>query len=356
MIPLINVSLVLLVFFMMTAGAIAVASNIQLPEAAHNLTSGNEAMIWVGVQAVEADPSAPPYYSIGEGENPPTSKDDEGLTEKQVLDRLDAKLKEKAGRKVDVQVPRRRQPACRLHPPPASGAGTPPRPDRQEISARQREEVMSWKVRHEGSPRAVDGLTPGQVAQGLLDGRWEPTDEVMGPQDQQWTALENHPQFAEVALEVEPPPAKPYDDETRLDMNAMINVCLVLLVFFILTTSYAALQRLIDMPGTSQTRISGAPKITDKEVKELMIKVEVRMVRGPDDKDVPVVKIEGDVVPKDDLQTALSRFVKDTRKTELLIDYSPRVPYGLIIAIQDAAAGAGIRQVHILVPREEEGK
>ena len=92
---------------------------------------------------------------------------------------------------------------------------------------------------------------------------------------------------------MEPPPAKPYDDETRLDMNAMIDVCLVLLVFFILTTSYAALQRLIDMPGTSQTRISGAPKITDKEVKELMIKVEVRMVRGPDDKDVPVVKIEG---------------------------------------------------------------
>jgi len=104
MIPLIDVSLVLLVFFMMTAGAIAVASNIKLPEATYNLTSGNEAMIWVGVQAVEADPSALPYYSIGEGENPPASKDDEGLTEKQVLERLDAKLKERAGLKVDVQV------------------------------------------------------------------------------------------------------------------------------------------------------------------------------------------------------------------------------------------------------------
>ena len=56
------------------------------------------------MQAVEADPSAPPYYSIGEGEKPPASKDDEGLTEKQVLERLDAKLKERAGRKVDVQV------------------------------------------------------------------------------------------------------------------------------------------------------------------------------------------------------------------------------------------------------------
>jgi hypothetical protein len=31
------------------------------------------------------------------------------------------------------------------------------------------------------------------------------------------------------------PPAKPYDDETRLDMTALIDVTLVLLIFFILT-------------------------------------------------------------------------------------------------------------------------
>src|SRR6516162_9486 len=47
MIPLIDVSLVLLVFFIMTAGAVVAASNIKLPEAQYNLTSGNEAMIWI---------------------------------------------------------------------------------------------------------------------------------------------------------------------------------------------------------------------------------------------------------------------------------------------------------------------
>ena len=56
---------------------------------------------------------------------------------------------------------------------------------------------MSWKVRHEGSPRAVEGLTAGQVAQGLVDGHWEPTDEVMGPDDQQWVAIENHQKATE---------------------------------------------------------------------------------------------------------------------------------------------------------------
>jgi biopolymer transport protein ExbD len=110
MVPLIDVSLVLLVFFIMTAGAVAVAAGYHLPEASHNLTSGNESMIWIGMKALEADPTAPPTYSIGEGEKSP-AKDDEGLTEKQVLDRLDALLKkrqeeieQKGGRKSDLKV------------------------------------------------------------------------------------------------------------------------------------------------------------------------------------------------------------------------------------------------------------
>ena len=62
---------------------------------------------------------------------------------------------------------------------------------------------MSWQVRHEGSPRTVDNLTPGQIAQGLEDGLWEPTDEVRGPDDPNWVAIENHPIFAEVAADVD---------------------------------------------------------------------------------------------------------------------------------------------------------
>ena len=127
----------------------------------------------------------------------------------------------------------------------------------------------------------------------------------------------------------------------------------MLLVFFILTTSYAALQRLINSPAMTREKIHGAAKITDKQVAEFMIKVTARMERGADDKDAPVVKVEEKVVPLYRLRTELTRYVKDTRKTELLIDHSPRVPHGVIIAIQDAAAGAGVQQVHILVPPEE---
>jgi biopolymer transport protein ExbD len=214
---------------------------------------------------------------------------------------------------------------------------------------------MTWKVRHEGSPRAVEGLTQAQVVQGLLDGHWEPTDEVMGPDEQRWVAIESHPQLEEVALEMEPAPPKTYDDETRLDMTPLIDVCLVLLVFFILTTSYAALQRMIEAANLNRDKPSGVPVVTDKQVKELMVKVDVRMERrdeGGQTKDVPVIKVEGEKVEPDQLQAVLSRYCKDTRKTELLIDASPRVPHRVIIAVQDAAAGAGITRVHSLVPPE----
>jgi biopolymer transport protein ExbD len=215
---------------------------------------------------------------------------------------------------------------------------------------------MTWKVRHEGSPRAVEGLTLQQVVQGLLEGQWEPTDEVMGPQDEHWTAIENHPQLAEVAADLEPPEPKHYDDETRLDMTALIDVCLVLLVFFILTTTYAALQRLIEMPAMAADKPLGAMVITKEKVDQVMVKVDVRMRRvsgGDKDKEEPVIKVEGETVAPEDLRAVLSRFARDRRKTELLIDYSWNVPHGTIIAIQDAASGAGYNMVHILVPRDE---
>ena len=39
---------------------------------------------------------------------------------------------------------------------------------------------MTFSVRHEGSPRAVSGLTAAEIIAGLEVGRWEPTDEVRG--------------------------------------------------------------------------------------------------------------------------------------------------------------------------------
>jgi biopolymer transport protein ExbD len=206
---------------------------------------------------------------------------------------------------------------------------------------------MTWKIRHEGSPRSIEGLTLAEVLEGLQDGLWEPTDEVQGPDDAAWVAIENHPLLAEVAAEFEPPPPRTYDDETRLDMTALIDVCMVLLVFFILTTSYAALQKRLLSPNVTGGE-AGIPVVTEKEVAEQMIHVTVKMEDGK-----PVYRVEKNAVPEESLLTVLKGFVKKTSRTRLLLEHDFDVPHGATVAVQDAAQGAGMDRVLLLIPNAE---
>ena len=102
MIPLIDVSLVLLVFFIMTTTGVVLASNIPTPPAMFgNLVADPGEMIWIGIDKGAGDA---PVYSIGEGDRPPAGPEDRDLaSQKQVLDRLDAKL-EARGNRVKVLV------------------------------------------------------------------------------------------------------------------------------------------------------------------------------------------------------------------------------------------------------------
>lgn len=199
---------------------------------------------------------------------------------------------------------------------------------------------MSWKIRHQGSPQSIDDLLPAQIIEGLQDGLWEPTDEVMGPNDAAWQSLESHPQFEEVAAEWEPPIRGEPEDETRLDMNPLIDVCLVLLIFFILTTSYAALQKYLDSPGMSEKSKDGLPTISQEKLKEFAIKVVARMEGGK-----PVIRIEDQPVAPEDLVGALRPWVKDQRRTSLWLNISDDVPYDIEIKIRDSAKGAGVERV-----------
>jgi biopolymer transport protein ExbD len=202
-----------------------------------------------------------------------------------------------------------------------------------------------WKVRHEGSPTALGDLTLAQVAQGLADGRWEPTDEVLGPQDTSWIAMESHPQLAEIAAELEPPPPRVYDDETRLDMNALIDVCLVLLIFFILTTSYAVLQKRLEAPGVSANR-AGPAIVTREKVAQQMISVLVKMENGK-----PTIKVEEQVIEPDRLESELRKFVNSTQKTQLLLDADEDVPQHTVVEVVDAAKGAGIEKINLVTEK-----
>jgi biopolymer transport protein ExbD len=204
---------------------------------------------------------------------------------------------------------------------------------------------MSWKIRHEGSPRAIEGLTLPQVLDGLRDGLWEPTDEVLGPQDRAWTALERHPETADTAADLEPPPPPAHDDETRLDMNPLIDVALVLLIFFILTTTYQTMAKMLDMPDAATQQEKGLPVANPEQVRQRTVRVEVRR-----DGSGAAYFIEGKKVAEPDLVAELKRVMKETGKDELAIDADPQVPWKAVMTIQDKAKGAGATKAYHLVP------
>jgi biopolymer transport protein ExbD len=198
---------------------------------------------------------------------------------------------------------------------------------------------MSWKVRHEGSPQFIELASSQEVLQGLLDGVWEPSDEVRGPDDANWTALENHPLFAEAAADIEPLP-KMHPDESKLDMTALIDVCLVLLIFFILTTSYSQLQKRIENPSVSGD-VEGPPLVDEKQIHDTMIRVTVKL----DKHENPIIRVEDKVVEERMLAAEIKKYVGGP-KTSVLLVFDGDVRNKTLTAIQDAAKGAGVGMVY----------
>jgi biopolymer transport protein ExbD len=101
MVPLIDISLVLLIFFMMTATVAVGASGIPLPETSFAVATADRAALWVGV---DFGPDAAPVYSLGADDRPPAAGEDK-LTLEHLLARLRERLKSReAGRAVTVRV------------------------------------------------------------------------------------------------------------------------------------------------------------------------------------------------------------------------------------------------------------
>jgi len=100
MIPLIDVSLVLLVFFIMTTtGAFLI--NIQTPATAYANVTSSAQLIWLGI---DKDADGNPVYALGRGSNQPEQPDDKDMIAlEQLMKRLDFYLAQEDG-PVEVQI------------------------------------------------------------------------------------------------------------------------------------------------------------------------------------------------------------------------------------------------------------
>jgi biopolymer transport protein ExbD len=199
-------------------------------------------------------------------------------------------------------------------------------------------------LRHRGSPQHVAGLTFATVVEALRDGSFDVTDEIRGPSDAAWTVIEEHPRLAEIAEDLTAGQAPVEEDEGHIDMNALIDVTLVLLIFFILTTGYQVLEKVLEMPRVKASSDSGVRNVTAQQVDSFMIRVKARQEQG-----TPKIWIGDQAVSEADLEQQLRMQAGQNRK-ELILDAAD-VEYGTVIKIIDAAGGAGIDKVHFLVSK-----
>ena len=200
--------------------------------------------------------------------------------------------------------------------------------------------MSAWLVRQEGSPEAVSVPDASAILAGLRDGNWLPTDEVRGPNDTNWQAIELHPTFAEAAEEIEPP--KPEVDEMHLDMNPLIDVCLVLLIFFILTITYASLERSIDIPPGNEKQ--GPGRVDFKDIRDRVFVVTAQM--EPDgDSEKPVIRLEKRVVPIENLADEMKKEIETTGRRQMVLYADKQVSWGIFTAILDAAKGNGVSNI-----------
>lgn len=198
----------------------------------------------------------------------------------------------------------------------------------------------TWLVRAEGAQTASALRSPAEVLAGLRDGIFTTTDEVKGPDDREWVAIETHPVFAEAAEDIAELPEEPHD-ETHLDMNPLIDVCLVLLIFFILTITYDSLRRSIDIPhDNNEEKGTPIPKVDLNEMKDKIFRVTAKM-----DGDKVVIKVEDKVTPLEGLQAEIERVIKSTGRREMFLDVDGNVPWGTQTGILDAAKGARVTNI-----------
>jgi biopolymer transport protein ExbD len=103
MIPLIDISLVLLIFFMMTATVGAIGGVFNTPKAEFLLMTINPEMYWVGIHSARPGPDGQPRYtfSVGRGETEPPVEFADQETPAAVLQALREKL---AGEQKSVEI------------------------------------------------------------------------------------------------------------------------------------------------------------------------------------------------------------------------------------------------------------
>ena len=194
--------------------------------------------------------------------------------------------------------------------------------------------MSRWDLRNHDSDSKSILLESIEIQDLIVSGLISINDEIRKEGETTWKTFLDYPEFDDtfsVKSSIK------HDEDENIDMNALIDVCLVLLVFFILLTSYAKLVQHLEAAKTNPD--SKIPSITTTQADQ-KTKVVIKTEAGK-----TLFYINEQVVESENLTTALKASARKLKSKDLILFYSDDVPYQAVISIRDAARAADFQQI-----------
>ncbi len=194
--------------------------------------------------------------------------------------------------------------------------------------------MSRWDLRNHDSDSKSILLDSIEIQDLIVSGLISINDEIRKEGETTWKTFLDYPEFDDtfsIKSSIK------HDEDENIDMNALIDVCLVLLVFFILLTSYAKLVQHLEAAKTNPD--SKIPSITTTQADQ-KTKVVIKTEAGK-----TLFYINEQVVESENLTTALKASALKLKSKDLILFYSDDVPYQAVISIQDAARAADFQQI-----------
>ncbi len=194
--------------------------------------------------------------------------------------------------------------------------------------------MSRWDLRNHDSDSKSILLESIEIQDLIVSGLISINDEIRKEGETTWKTFLDYPEFDDtfsVKSSIK------HDEDENIDMNALIDVCLVLLVFFILLTSYAKLVQHLEAAKTNPD--SKIPSITTTQADQ-KTKVVIKTEAGK-----TLFYINEQVIESENLTTALKASARKLKSKDMILFYSDDVPYQAVISIQDAARAADFQQI-----------
>jgi biopolymer transport protein ExbD len=157
------------------------------------------------------------------------------------------------------------------------------------------------------------------------------------PAEEVWRLPANAWQQAEGEDEEEFEIARRPLEESGLDMTPMVDVTFLLLIFFMITASFA-MQKSLETTAPKPDEEGAAQSVTIEDLESGSVVVEIDGENHLRVDDVPVVGI-GELID------VLSAKIANENKTEMLIEADPAASHGTVVSVTDAGLEVQMQRI-----------